>query len=95
MRYECNACKGRYEDPQPDGARYFHACPPVPLSREDTDSEDDSEVVVEWGPRPDHRDENVIHVLRDNDPAVNVVEAAELKSHGAGRRELGRSKGDR
>lgn len=25
--WECNTCLGRFQDPQPDGALYFHVCP--------------------------------------------------------------------
>lgn len=25
--YQCNACGGKFVDPQPGGARYFHVCP--------------------------------------------------------------------
>lgn len=28
--FQCKACGGIYIDPQPDGTRYFHVCPPVP-----------------------------------------------------------------
>ena len=27
--WRCNTCGGLYVDPQPDGTRYFHACPPT------------------------------------------------------------------
>jgi len=29
--FECPVCHGRYLDPQPDGSRYFHACPPLSI----------------------------------------------------------------
>lgn len=27
-RAKCNVCAGEYDDPLPDGSRYFHRCPP-------------------------------------------------------------------
>jgi len=27
FKFKCNSCGGVYFDPQPDGKRYFHACP--------------------------------------------------------------------
>jgi len=30
--FECPVCHGRYTDPQPDGSRYFHACPPLSVA---------------------------------------------------------------
>jgi hypothetical protein len=29
MLYRCPTCRGEYQDPLPDGSRYFHACAPV------------------------------------------------------------------
>lgn len=27
--FQCKTCGGVYRDPQPNGARYFHSCPPT------------------------------------------------------------------
>lgn len=27
-RFQCSSCDGEYSDPDADGMRYFHACPP-------------------------------------------------------------------
>lgn len=29
MFLECLECGGRYQDPQPDGLRYYHVCAPI------------------------------------------------------------------
>ena len=29
--WQCPVCKGTYRDPQGDGTRYFHQCPPLSL----------------------------------------------------------------
>jgi len=31
-KFKCPTCLGTYEDPQPNGARYYHACPPIGAS---------------------------------------------------------------
>lgn len=67
---QCQTCGGTYYLIQADGARYFHACPPVDYSR--VQRLDGSTTVVPPGdegirlivelvpvPRPDARDENV------------------------------------
>jgi hypothetical protein len=46
-RWRCHACGGTYDDPQPDGWRYFHACPPVRDPITSTER-----------PNPGHRDES-------------------------------------
>jgi hypothetical protein len=46
--FQCNACKGTYQDQQRDGSTYHHACPPLPP--------DDNGVEAE---RPDKRDESI------------------------------------
>lgn len=51
--FRCNACRGTYEDQQPDGAIYFHACPPLPPDKNGVTAE-----------RPDKRDENLSSVAR-------------------------------
>jgi len=28
-RFQCPACQGTYDDPQPGGSRYFHVCAPL------------------------------------------------------------------
>lgn len=46
IKYQCNTCLGEYNDTNPDGLAYYHACPPE-LIAEDTYAE-----------RKDKRDEN-------------------------------------
>jgi hypothetical protein len=97
--YRCDACGGHYVDPQPDGLRYFHACPPVenPVYQPDiTKAHFDPRT---HAPRPDARDENVLpglhvvdgkYVLMQPDPSdsqrvLHVPVISPSKADGAGR----------
>lgn len=70
MRVQCRTCRGIYLDVDPDGVRYFHACPPlslaeleaavaagtVQLERDETPATAHASRVF---PRPTGRDENI------------------------------------
>ncbi len=46
--FQCNSCKGRYQEKVSDGTSYAHVCPPMPAGKKNPERE-----------RPDHRDENI------------------------------------
>lgn len=92
-QYKCNACGGEYEDPLPDGMRYFHTCPMLDRVRVrrdgqaiDIDPKDQQPADVEIRrlsiERQGHRDENVNPNDRDD------RQRARIRKEGAGRREL-------
>lgn len=60
MRYRCKACRGVYVDITEDGARYFHACPPIKLVR--------VQRLGAWMdvPLEDLRDSDIVRVRREH-----------------------------
>lgn len=86
MHKHCNACGGRYLDPQPDGSRFYHVCGTeilVTVTREGATIEiplptmrsKDVEISRREAVRSNRRDETVI----DQGPDGPVI-----KSEGAG-----------
>lgn len=84
-RWECNACHGIYTDPQADGVSYFHVCPPLELTPAKGDPGGKGFVPATYGPRPGHRDENVVVDVDRTDPEMVVLLPARVRSEGLGR----------
>lgn len=61
MPIKCNSCGGIYSTTQPDGSRYFHACPPIPNPAYNTDPKKGAVDLRETIEQPNKRDENVSH----------------------------------
>src|SRR5579864_838176 len=103
MRYECNSCHARYDDPRPDGTPAFHVCPPDEILAYAIF--DDSGKLLKpekRGPRLNVRNENLrpglVYIegkprLRVQDPEdrtrwVLTEPASLIISEGAGRTEI-------
>src|SRR5574337_304626 len=99
--FRCNACGGEYQDPQPGGLRYFHACPPVPNpAYRSLEQEIENSLAGGAGAADPAAAENLrrdLHrtpeyVPRDGHRDENIVQEqhgkAHVKSEGAGRTEL-------
>jgi hypothetical protein len=87
-RYQCESCGGVYEDPQPGGVTYFHACPPERVDALEGQVDDDGKPVLASVPIEDRRDENIVQ-----DPVVDAdgrgrVPAVKMRAEGRGRRAL-------
>jgi hypothetical protein len=86
--YKCNGCGGTYDDPQSDGVRYFHACAPIVVKPAEGDPTKPGFVPAVYGPRPDHRDENVVVELDRTDPESPKHLPPTARTEGPGRTEL-------
>lgn len=93
--YQCKVCLGEYSDPQADGSRYFHACPPLRNPDYEMQFELDKEgnrvpkgplnpKIPRFIPRPDARNENM-EMKPDGKMAA--------KENGVGRERLPEDKG--
>jgi hypothetical protein len=85
--FKCNACGGTYTDPQTDGVRYFHACAPIVVKPAEGEPGTPGFVPAVYGPRPDHRDENVVVELDRTDPENPKYLPPKARSEGLGRAE--------
>ena len=95
---KCLACGGVYLGTQPDGTRYFHACPPavryveIATGRELTLTEaqavtDGATIRREEFARPNARDENLTTTRIDSDdPAVKAARTAPKTASGDAQR---------
>lgn len=80
-KYRCLTCQGTYIDVQPDGLRYFHACPDIPDPDFVPDPGKGADQEVPQIPRPDRRDENMKFATKG--------QPSEIKSYGLGRQDIG------
>ena len=87
--YECRACHGVFEEVLRDGARYFHACPPVANVSYQPDPHKDAYDPRETVERQGHRDENSSGVPRPPGDESDEAREARMKAPGAGRERLG------
>jgi hypothetical protein len=69
---QCATCKGMYFDPQPDGSRYFHACPDVPNENYQPDIAAPDYDPRETVNRRGHRDERPIAGMAYRDDKLHV-----------------------
>ena len=84
--YRCNSCQGEYDDPTPDGYRYFHMCPQFRVNP-----------AGQRVPIPNRRDENIVEeraddgsVLMESDPEKREHWRSKrhIRSEGLGREEV-------